>query len=1019
MQGHRKLLLLVLLGALLLCSSAIAQETWGTVRGTVVDPTGAAVPNANVELSGGALPRALAQKTGVNGSYMFAQVPAGTGYQVVVTGAGFANARVAGVNVELGKATAMEIKLELGQVSQTVEVSASSIMVDTASSSSAVTVDKSFFDLLPKGRSFSDLIAIAPGARNETKAGGYEIDGASGSESTYFLDGMDVTSVQSGTLSSQNKLPVEMVQQVQIKNGAMEAQYGGAMGGVVNAVIRSGNNQVHGDAGFYFDNDAMSARLRPLLRLDPADDSKYYYNQPLLDSYRTWNPIFNIGGPLIKNKLFFFTGYAPRRTNTDRHMLFNTGETGDYNRVTTQQYLANKLDFDPTEKIRINMSWLWNPTKNTGGLPATDGTGSFSTDYKILGNRTAGNVLSGQVDYLATSKLIFSFRGGYSYTNYNTNYGVPSTTAIYTTSNSTFTGLPAGLSGLKSGWYQQAVALTAFDQYTRTNLGASISYLANWAGQHDLKAGWQANYLANSVLSSSYPNGYYRYYWGSTYYCQFSGCSGKGAYGYYRYRVYGDFGDVSSNNQALYIQDNWRVNRRLTLNLGLRTEHEFVPSFAVGNNIPSDAITFSWGQKLAPRIGGAFDITGTGKQKIYASFGLFFDIMKYELPRGSFGGAVYKDYYYTFDDPSWFLANQGLASDPTKLKGNLIETADWRPIANDPNKKLIDPNIKPMQQRTLDVGYDYGISSTLVASARYTHRSLVRTIEDTGFLTASGEDYYIGNPSEGVLGDAKIWASHWPTGVPLPPKPERNYDALEVRLDKRFSSKYQFSASYTLSRLYGNYSGLASSDEDNYHDGTGRTSPNTNRYYDEPWVGVMQTGQYAYGRLATDRPHSFKLFGAYTLTSKLGNTTFSPNSSWYSGTPVTTSAAFVTTTPGFPFGRGDMGRTPVFFNTDFNVTHEFKPLGSKENVKAKIEFAVFNLFNNSTVTDYYKDLVHENDGQLQFLNAAGDPDYAAIFKGFDTKKMMAAQGIRVDPRYGKAQTFQDGRWARLQASFSF
>jgi outer membrane receptor for ferrienterochelin and colicin len=84
------------------------------------------------------------------------------------------------------------------------------------------------------------------------------VDGASGSENTFYIDGMEVTNIQTGVLSSQNRIPVEMVQQTQIKNGVMEAQYGGAMGGVISAVVRSGTNEFHGQAGFYFNNDNMA-----------------------------------------------------------------------------------------------------------------------------------------------------------------------------------------------------------------------------------------------------------------------------------------------------------------------------------------------------------------------------------------------------------------------------------------------------------------------------------------------------------------------------------------------------------------------------------------------------------------------------------------------------------------------------------------------------------------------------------------------------------------------------------------
>jgi hypothetical protein len=449
-----------------------------------------------------------------------------------------------------------------------------------------------------------------------------------------------------------------------------------------------------------------------------------------------------------------------------------------------------------------------------------------------------------------------------------------------------------------------------------------------------------------------------------------------------------------------------------------------VPSYTSGTTVPSPAITFGWQQKLSPRIGAAYDLTGTGKQKIYASWGIFYDVMKYELPRGSFGGDVWKDFYYSLDDPNYVttLAAKGLVSmsgpsDAGKLPGKFFEMIDSRIPSNDPSQNLIDPNLKPMQQRMFDAGYEYMINESLVASVRYTDRRLVRTIEDTGEETPNGEQYLIANPGEGITAGTAwktFWAGVGGSNVPIPPKPVRNYDAAEFRLDKRFSNNYQFAFSYTLSRLYGNYSGLASSDE--ITSGVGRTSPDVNRYYDQPWVGLTQQGTYPSGLLATDRPHTFKLFGSYSLKSKLGRTTFSPNISAYSGTPLTTNANLVTNDPAFPYGRGDMGRTPFLFRTDFNVQQEFMPSKTHEQLKIRAELYVSNLLNSTTATNYFTQIEHQNDmggTGLQFSS------YNAIFQGWDTKALMKAQGIRVDPEYGLPNSFMGPRQLRVQIAFFF
>jgi hypothetical protein len=336
--------------------------------------------------------------------------------------------------------------MQIGGVAESITVIAEAATIDSASSASAVTIDRSFFDQLPKGRGFDDLTGLAPGARNEVKAGGFQVDGASGAENIYYVDGMEITSIRTGTLTTQNRIPVEAIQQVQVKNGVMDAQYGGAMGGVVNAVVRSGTNSFHGQAGFYFNNDSMWARPRPSLRISPFDLNVGEYFQSPMDGYTTWNPIFNVGGPILKDKLFFFTGYMPTRTETNRTVNFNTGETGNYASTFTQQYLSTKLDFVPASRWSVTASWIWNPAKTAGVLPVSGGTDAYNTPWSQRGSYAGGNIVSGQVNYIPTSKMVASFRGGYHYTNYNNNYGIPHETAIrYGNSNLTIPGIPDDL----------------------------------------------------------------------------------------------------------------------------------------------------------------------------------------------------------------------------------------------------------------------------------------------------------------------------------------------------------------------------------------------------------------------------------------------------------------------------------------------------------------------------------------------------------------------------------------------
>ena len=244
-------------------------------------------------------------------------------YTINVTSTGFVPVKRVNIELQVGKVLRIDFKLEVGGTTQTVEVISEAAIVDTSQSTVAANVSASSFDHLPKGRNFDSSIALAPGARYESKSGGYQVDGASASENIFVIDGMDLTNLYSGALPTSGKIPFEFVQELQIKSSGFEAQYGGAMGGVINVVTKSGTNELHGDFGLYLGSDVLRSKTRPTLRVNPFDDEIAEYFDNGRDGYRLLNPGASIGGPIKKDKIWFFAGWYPEFRKYERNVTFN------------------------------------------------------------------------------------------------------------------------------------------------------------------------------------------------------------------------------------------------------------------------------------------------------------------------------------------------------------------------------------------------------------------------------------------------------------------------------------------------------------------------------------------------------------------------------------------------------------------------------------------------------------------------------------------------------------------------
>jgi len=1115
---------------ILTAMAGFAQETTAGLQGTVKDPQGATIPKASITVTSSAMIGAKKAETDAGGYFRFANLPPGA-YVVTVTASGFRTYKQE-LALSVGHLPSLEIAMAVGAVSETVEVTEGASQIDVSQSKVQTNISNTVLNSVPTGRSFQSVIQFAPGARSEplqnstgSANNGFQVDGASNAENSYLVEGMETASLQDG--HSAANVPMDFIQEIQIKTSGFEAEFGGALGGVINVVQKRGSNEIHGSVFGYYAGDRFNSAPNPTLIKNPSiaanangakllDQPAENY-QPKKDHYRTITPGFSVGGPLMKDRLWAFFSIAPEYATIARTVNFAPTAPVPGNSAihqdTNTYYALGRLDYLATQKIRVFGSWsyAYNRVQGVATLPqADDAFGQFNaSSTNNLNNYNYGQgsvnpnvIYSVGADITITPNLIATTRFGYffqdtqsrgiptgiQYTYRDTNYSYSTTNSPALASTKALDGslLPAAYVN-STGWTNiGANTSTSKDQWQRYNFGQDMAYFKHgFGGTHNLKFGYSLTHGTNDVATGyntadvyvSYVNAYAPNTTDGQSRCKAinatnlknygtigggsaDGTACTGLWGTVNIRDLGTAGKVGGFNHGLYFQDSFTVSKRLTLNMGVRMEKESLPSY---NSLPGfNGIDFGWGQKVAPRLGGAYDVTGTGKFKVYASFGYFFDVMKYGLPRGSFGGDYWHDCVYALDTPNFNLIQpsrdaQGhycpLGGGATPAVGSLpsqmrfIENYDYREPANDPNQPgslgaggLVDPNLKPIKQHEVSIGAAWQISPSLVFEPRYNRKRLDRTIEDAGTITQNGEVYYIVNPGQGV--NATVPNCN---GCPANPPAIRNYDGLELRLTKR-AGKFYGSFSYTYSRLYGNYAGSTDTD---LSDSLGRNTSNTGRAFDEPFMSFDAHGKPASGLLATDRPNTIKMYGYYDLKSKAGTTRIGGYQQIYSGTPLS-SYISVWGAPVFVEGRGNFAdvtrnpttgawalgnvgtkRTPMYNQTDLNISHEVHVSKSNEKMLARLSVDCFNCLNNHSATLINQNLIRTSGINPATCGTAGTNctkigadaagfDYGAIMsKGYDWIAAANTQGRTLNSLYGQPYGWQPRRSLRMEFKFIF
>lgn len=1058
---------------LLICFASIAfgQEVNGTIEGYIKDPSGAVVPNVSVTIKS-ADNNENSTRTSVatgftrnltsdgEGFFRAQQVPPGIYTVTTATTAGFGETTLTNVNVGVGRTTQLDINLVAGAGTTVVDVLSSNEagVIDPTGSQLQTNITTRQIETIPAGTSFGSLLRLSPSTRPEPKSGGFQVDGASGSENSFIIDGQDVSNFKSNNLNANNNIPTTLVQEVSVKTSGFDAEFGGATGGVVSVVTKGGSNEFRGVFGAEFDTPRLNAGPRAALVrvLDPTSPNgnrAEYVTAPRSEG-TDFFPTAQFSGPILKDRLFGLVNYSKQIFNTNRTSRYFSNATAanrvllesvDYANKRTAEYAFARLDANPFSQLRLTGTFLWNPLIREGadlpgsinigaGVPTTTIGGQVFRGNDLIsrqGGRVNSNNVTFQGIYTPTSNLAITGRFLRGFLNEKPDaYFVPNETRFVCSSLTgplgTFT--PAQ-TGCQQGFANvPANRLTVKEVSIRTNYEFDASYtLTQFLGNHQFKGGYSNSKIFTDIDSNSnVGTGQVQLFYGRTLTSITGPVTGltntPGAIGAGVLQRFGQTATGFNRNQGVYIQDKWQPIRNLTLNLGVRAENEFIPTF---NGVPVQ-VAYGWGDKIAPRLGVAYDPTGDGKMKIFASYGKFYDRLKFELPAGSFGGDYFRrDFFEIFpgEQYTFFSLQNVLGSFNGPSGGACPVTASGTRVRCHIDLRvpsLAVGDLEPFTQREITVGVEREFFGNMLFTARYTNKEVLNAVEDAGAFNEFGSEVYnIVNPCKGE--HLNIIRRGGYAGCI---EAERKFNGIQFIAERRFTRGIYFNANYTFSRLVGNYSGLASSDEN------GRDDPGVTRYFDIPAQGfAVATGRPDNGRLATDRPHVFNFYGSYTYdwsSSNTNETTFSLFTTAQSGTPLTTTVELFANEI-ILNGRGDLGRTEAFTRSDVSLQHRYR-FGRDNKYAVIFNVNVDNVFNEANVLDVYRlitdagvDISAENIGFTDTLDAINASITTGV--GPQIRSYLATSPTLVDPRYNANNplptSFQDPRSIRFGFRFQF